>query len=80
MKTIVGKVVSTKMQSTVVVERELLSKHPLYQKIIRKNRRIKAGSDMTVNVGDEVELVSTRPLAKEKHYKILKVLRKHDTT
>jgi len=71
MKVVSGKVVSNKMNKTVVVEREHYVKHPLYKKTIRRNRRVKAHTDMDLQVGDVVKLVSTRPISKQKHYKVV---------
>lgn len=70
MKSITGKVVSIKMAKTVVVERELFKKHPLYKKTMKRNRRVKAHTDMELNVGDTVKLVGVKPISKEKHYKV----------
>lgn len=66
-----GVVVSAKMKDTVVVEREISRMHPLYQKIIRSTRRVKAHTDMPLLAGDKVRFVSTRPLSKEKHFKVV---------
>ncbi len=74
MKTIIGKVISTKMRKTVVVMREFFIKHPLYKKTIKRNRKVKAHSDMELQVGDMVRLESTAPISKEKHYKVVEKL------
>lgn len=71
MKAYIGKVVSNKMTGTVVVERDIFLKHPLYKKIMRRTRRIKAHTDIPLNVGDRVKCTSTRPLSKETHYKVV---------
>lgn len=73
MKTLIGKIVSTKMQKTVVVEVETSRRHPLYKKIIKKRKKFKAhNEDLKLKIGDKVEIVQTRPISKEKHFKVVK--------
>lgn len=73
MKILTGKVVSTKMAKTVVVQVERQHVHPLYKKFITRTKRYKAHNDDSgVKMGDIVRIISTRPISKEKHYKILK--------
>lgn len=72
MKTLVGRVVSTKMQKTVVVEVETAKSHPLYKKIIKKRKRFKVHNEsLKLKVGDKVKIVQTRPISKEKHFKVI---------
>lgn len=71
MKTYIGKVVSTKMNNAVVVERSIDHQHPLYKKIIRREHRMKAMSDMDVKVGDIVKITETRPVSKDIHFKVV---------
>lgn len=72
MKVLTGKVVSTKMAKTVVVEVVRQRIHPLYKKIMHKTKRYKAHNENTdIKVGDIVEIESTHPISKEKHYKIV---------
>lgn len=72
MKILAGIVVSTVMSNTLVVEVVKSRLHPLYKKIIRKTKRYKVhNEDSSVKVGDMVKLVQTRPISKEKHYKVL---------
>ena len=74
MKTLIGKIVSTKMQKTVVVEVETSRRHPLYKKIIKKRKKFKAhNEDLKLKIGDKVEIVQTRPISKEKHFKVVKI-------
>lgn len=76
-QTVVGKVVSTKMQNTVVVSVERAFKMPIYKKIIRRHKKYKAhNEDLKINEGDTVEIVRSRPISKDKHYKVLKVIEK----
>ena len=71
-KVLTGKVVSTKMQKTVVVDVETVYRHPLYQKTIFKNKRFKAhNEDMELSVGDVVRIEETRPISKDKNFKVI---------
>lgn len=73
MKRLVGKVVSSKMKNTIVVEVEITRLHPLYRKHIKRSKRFKVHcEDQTVKEGDIVKIVPTRPISREKHYKLLK--------
>lgn len=72
MKPIIGKIVSTKMTKTVVVEVERAKIHPLYKKIVKKTKRIKAHSeDSSLKLGDMVKIASVKPLSKEKHFRVI---------
>ena len=71
-QTLSGVVVSTKMKKTVVVEVLRLKKHPKYHKYIRISKRYKAHSENeSVRTGDQVTIVSTRPISKDKRWKIV---------
>lgn len=71
----VGVVVSDKMQKTVVVEVETRTRHPLYGKTIRKTRRFKAHDEENqCRVGDVVRIMETRPLSKEKRWRVVEIL------
>jgi len=66
-----GVVVSDKMDKTIVVKVEVRQKHPLYSKIVRKSRRIKAHDEKNeCNVGDSVRVIECRPLSKEKCWRL----------
>jgi len=70
-KTITGKVVSTKMQNTIIVEVTRRVPHPLYKKLLKRTNRFKADSDgQTVKKGDTVIIVETKPMSKDKHFKL----------
>lgn len=71
-----GKVVSTKMQKTAVVSVERIVTHPLYKKRTRRSKNYKAHDDIGVSVGDIVKIVSTRPISKDKHFKIVEIVKK----
>jgi len=74
-KSLVGTVVSTKMDKTAVVSVERRYPHPLYQKIVRSTKRYKAhDADNSAVLGDVVRIVETRPLSKEKRWRIRKIL------
>ena len=74
-KMIRGKVVSDKMEKTVVVEVERLTRHPFYGKVIRKSTRFFADNPQNqAKTGDEVEIIETRPLSKLKRWRLLKIL------
>jgi small subunit ribosomal protein S17 len=76
-KTRVGKVVSDKMDKTVVVEVKRLVAHPLYHKIIRRRVKIKAHDPLNnCNIGDKVLLEETRPISKDKHWRVKQILEK----
>jgi small subunit ribosomal protein S17 len=78
-KIITGKVVSNKMEKTVVVAVESRVKHPLYQRIIRRTRKFKAhDAENSCNIGDKVKLVETRPLSKEKRWRVVEILERSE--
>ena len=68
-KSLVGEVVSTKMQKTVVVKVERKIKHPFYRKIITRHKKYKVhNEDLELKQGDMVVIKETRPFSKEKHF------------
>lgn len=72
MKTLIAKVVSVNMIKTVVVELKRQKIHSLYKKIMIRTNRFKAhNEDLDLKVGDRVKVVSTRPISKQKHYKVV---------
>jgi small subunit ribosomal protein S17 len=74
-KTQVGTVVSDKMQKTVVVEVQSRGRHPLYKKIVRHSRRFKAHDEANeAHVGDTVMIAETRPLSKDKRWRVAQIL------
>ena len=78
MKNLKGVVVSTKMQKTAVVAVEKWWKHPIYKKRIKRTKKYKAHDEIGVKEGDLVEIKETRPISKEKRWRIVKVLRSSD--
>ena len=76
-KTRVGRVVSDKMDKTVVVAIEDNVKHPLYKKIIKNTIRLKAhDEENTCRVGDRVLIMETRPLSKTKRWRVAEIVEK----
>ena len=76
-KTVVGNVVSTKMQKTIVVEVERRKAHPLYKRVIRTTKKFYAHDEKnSAHVGDVVRLEETRPLSKLKRWKLQEIIRK----
>lgn len=76
-KTRIGKVVSDKMEKTVVVAVERLVRHPLYHKLIKQTVKFKAHDDNNEShVGDTVKIMETRPLSKEKRWRVVEILEK----
>ena len=74
-KTRVGVVASNKMDKTVVVAIEDKVRHPLYKKIVKRTIKFKAhDEENTCNIGDKVEIMETRPLSKDKRWRLVKVL------
>lgn len=76
-KTLVGVVVSDRMQKTVVVEVERLVAHPRYGQRMRRTRRFKAHDEKgQAHVGDRVALMETRPLSADKRWRVTAILRR----
>jgi len=74
-KVLTGRVVSDKMEKTVVVAVETLVKHPMYQRIIRRTRKFKAHDEKnSCRIGDKVKVMETRPLSKEKRWRVIEIL------
>ena len=76
-KTRVGKVVSDKMDKTVVVTVEDRVAHPIYKKIIGRTKRLKAHDENNeCGVGDRVRVMETRPLSKDKRWRVVEIIEK----
>jgi small subunit ribosomal protein S17 len=74
-----GKITSNKMQKTVVVQVDSLRRHPLYHKVVRHSSSFKAhDEDNACNIGDVVKIVETKPLSKDKRWRIVEIVRKAD--
>lgn len=76
-KTRIGRVVSDKMDKTIVVAVEQTVRHPLYKKIIKRTLKLKAHDEQNqCGVGDRVKLMETRPLSKDKRWRLVEILEK----
>ena len=73
----VGVVVSDKMDKTIVVEIRTRVKHPLYGKIMNRTNKIKAHDEENqCGIGDTVKIMETRPLSKDKHWRLVEIIEK----
>ncbi|MDO8588637.1 MAG: 30S ribosomal protein S17 [Armatimonadota bacterium] len=76
-RTLTGQVVSDKMDKTIVVATETLVRHPLYGRTIRRTTRFKAHDENNeCGVGDTVEIVESRPMSREKRWRVSRVVEK----
>ena len=74
-KTKVGRVVSDKMDKTIVVSVERLARHPIYKRVIRLTTKFKAHDEANdAHVGDTVRLMETRPLSKTKRWRVIEIV------
>ena len=73
----IGKVISNKMDKTIVVAIEENKKHPLYGKIVKRTYKLKAYDEENVcSVGDKVKVMETRPLSKDKRWRLVEIVEK----
>lgn len=71
-KILIGKVISTKMNKTIVVTVERKFRHALYHKVIIRNKKYKAHNENPkIKVGDMVQIRETKPISKEKHFIVI---------
>ena len=71
----IGKVVSNKMDKTIVVAVEDHVKHPLYNKIVKRTYKLKAHDENNeCNIGDTVKVMETRPLSKDKRWRLVEIV------
>ena len=76
-KTRIGKVVSDKMDKTIVVAVQDNVKHPLYKKIVKRTYKLKAHDENnTCGIGDTVKVMETRPLSKDKRWRLVEIIEK----
>jgi small subunit ribosomal protein S17 len=71
-----GVVTSNKMMKTVTVEITRTYRHPIYKKVVHLSKRVKAHDELGCAIGDQVQIVETRPLSKEKHWVVESILKK----
>lgn len=75
-KTLIGLIVSTKMQNTVIVEVTTQKPHPLYRKLLKRTKRFKADlNGQTVALGDRVKITEIRPMSADKYFKVSGIVR-----
>jgi len=75
-----GVVTSNKMTKTVVVEITRKYRHPLYQKVVYSSSRVKAHDEIGCQIGDEVQIVETRPLSRDKRWAVEVVVKRESRT
>lgn len=76
-KTIIGTVVSNKMDKTIVVAVETFEAHPIYKKRFKKTTKFKAHDEMNeCGIGDKVKIMETRPLSKDKRWRLVGIIEK----
>jgi len=74
-KTVIGVVVSDKMDKTIVVQVERAVRHPLYGKVVKRTSKFKVHDENNeCRIGDKVKIMETRPLSKEKRWRLVEVL------
>ena len=72
---LIGRVTSNSMQKTVVVEISRTFRHPLFKKVVHSHKRAMAHDELSSQVGDEVRIVESRPLSKNKRWVVEAILR-----
>lgn len=73
----VGHVVSNKMNKTVVVAVDRFVRHPFYRKVMRRVTKLKAHDEQNAcQVGDRVRVIETRPISKDKHWRVVQIVEK----
>ena len=75
-----GFVTSNKMMKTVVVELKRTYRHPLYRKVVHTSKRVKAHDELNCNIGDEVRIVESRPISKQKHWVVEEIIKREKRT
>lgn len=75
-----GIVTSNKMTKTVVVEIKRMFRHPLYRKVVHSSKRFKAHDEVGCQVGDQVQLVESRPLSKDKRWVVESIIKREIRT
>ena len=77
---IVGVVTSNKMTKTVVVEITRKFRHPLYRKVVYSSKRVKAHDEIGCQIGDEVQIVESQPISRDKRWIVEKVVKREIRT
>lgn len=77
-KTIIGIVKSDKMDKSVTVEWETRKRHPIYKKFVRRSNKIKAHNEKNeAKTGDLVKITETRPISKDKKWKVVQIIERY---
>ncbi|OPJ54886.1 30S ribosomal protein S17 [Alkalithermobacter paradoxus] len=73
----IGRVVSDKMEKTIVVSVEDFVRHPLYSKAVKRTKKYKAHDENNIcKIGDKVKIMETRPLSKDKNWRLVEIIEK----
>ena len=75
-----GVVTSNKMTKTVVVEISRKYRHPLYKKVVHSSKRVKAHDELDCQIGDEVQIVASKPISREKHWVVETIIKREIRT
>ena len=75
-----GFVTSNKMMKTVVVEITRTYRHPLYRKVVHSSKRVKAHDELNCNIGDEIRIVESRPISKQKRWVVEEIIKREKRT
>jgi small subunit ribosomal protein S17 len=75
-----GIVTSNKMMKTIVVEVKRTYRHPLYHKVVHSNKRFKAHDELGCQIGDEIMVVESQPLSREKHWVVESIVKRAGQT
>ena len=75
-----GVVTSNKMTKTVVVEITRSYRHPLYKKVVHSSKRVKAHDELDCQIGDEVKIVASKPISREKHWVVESIIKREIRT
>ena len=72
----IGVVTSDKMQKTVIVEIARTFRHPLYKKVVHARRRVMAHDELGCQLGDQVQIVESRPISRHKHWVVETIIKR----
>jgi len=75
-----GVVTSNKMTKTVVVEISRKYRHPLYKKVVHSSKRVKVHDELDCQIGDQVKIVASKPISREKHWVVESIIKREIRT
>jgi small subunit ribosomal protein S17 len=75
-----GVVTSNRMTKTVVVELTRTYRHPLYKKVVHSSKRVKAHDELGCQIGDQVKIVASKPISREKHWVVESIIKREIRT